>query len=72
MRIVDKSADAVFYLIDIEVGAVFRWGNKLMIKTDCHNEPGTVECVDLASGAVHNLSEGDDVRVVNATLTVED
>ena len=69
LKIENKAYDAHKTFEELSVGDVFIYDGEVFMKTD--GETGDTNALHLVSGELNGFFLDDEVRVVNATLTVE-
>ena len=69
LRIENKLADQYMEFNDLSVGDVFVYEGAVYMKTD--GSAGDDNALHLASGELNGMFGNDEVRLVNATMTIE-
>lgn len=71
MKIIDKTDEQIQYK-DIEQGQLFKYFERVLIKTDIPAESvGKFKAVRIDTGESYEFNETVLIRPVNATLTIE-
>lgn len=66
MKIINKTKDDVRKFNDLEVGEVFEFSNQVFMKI------GTFTCIDMENSRVADIRALELVRVLKASLIIED
>lgn len=69
LRIENKMAEKYMEFDDLSVGDVFVYEGEVYMKTN--SGEGDTNALHLASGELNGMFGGDEVWLVNATLTIE-
>lgn len=69
LKIENKMVEKYMEFDDLSVGDVFVYEGEVYMRTN--NNEGDINALHLASGELTGMFGGDEVRLVNATLTIE-